>query len=202
MTPVPINLAVEDPLSEVVLRRLLAHSRQDFAVGAVYMRNGFGYLRKNIAGWNSAAKGRPFLLLTDLDASECPASLLQTWLSVPKNDNLLFRVAVREVESWLLADAEGIATFLAVKPATVPANPESLPDPKRILVELAARSRKKDLREDIAPRKGSTAKQGPDYNPCLSRFVFDHWNVDVAAAHADSLRRTIERLASFRPLWP
>lgn len=166
------------------------------------MRNGFGYLRKHIAGWNAAAKGQPFLLLTDLDAAECPFSPLQSWFSVPKNNNLLFRVAVREVESWLLADAEGIATFLAVKLATVPANPESLPDPKRVLVELAARSRKKDLREDIAPKRSSTAKQGPDYNACLGRFVLDHWNVAGAAGNAASLRRTIERLASFRPLWP
>jgi hypothetical protein len=74
MTPIPLNLATEDELSEVALLRLLDRLGR-FAVGAAYRRGGFGYLRRTILGWNQAAKGIPFLVLADLDKHECPASL-------------------------------------------------------------------------------------------------------------------------------
>ncbi|MDF2210039.1 hypothetical protein L1F28_15070 [Arthrospira platensis NCB002] len=42
-----------------------------------------------------------YLVLTDLDKSECPLAIINEWLkSQPKHPNLLFRVAVKEVESW------------------------------------------------------------------------------------------------------
>ena len=202
MIPIPINLAVEDALSEAVLRRLLRHCGAAYAVGTVYSRGGFGYLRKRIHGWNAAAKGKPFLLVTDLDSATCPNKLIEDWLPVPKHDNLLFRVAVREIEAWLLADAKGLANYLAVKPGRVPLSPEAHPDPKRKLVELAGESRKKQIREDIVPRKGSTAQQGPGYNACLTEFVQTVWDVESAANNAMSLRRTLTRLSTFRPVWP
>lgn len=55
---------------------------------------------------------------------------------------MCFRIAVREVEAWLLADAEQAAGFLAVPLARIPAEPETLPDPKATLIALAGRSRK------------------------------------------------------------
>jgi hypothetical protein len=57
MTPIPLNLAVEDRLSESVLRPLLAEVNRRYVVGTVYGRDGFGYLRKTIAGWNHAPGG-------------------------------------------------------------------------------------------------------------------------------------------------
>ena len=79
-TPIPVNLAVEDELSEAVIRRLLRHSKRQYAIGTVYGRNGFGYLRKTIAGWNKAARGIPFLVLTDLDTYPCPTALIEDWM--------------------------------------------------------------------------------------------------------------------------
>ena len=105
MKPIPVNLATEDELSETVLLKVLKHLNR-FAVGNCYRRGGYGYLRKTISGWNGAARGIPFVLLTDLDDCECPQKLLETWLGTTRHPNLLFRVAVREVESWLLADRE------------------------------------------------------------------------------------------------
>ena len=131
-----------------------------------------------------------------------PRALIENWLSVPKHNNLLFRVAVREIEAWLLADSKGLAGYLAVKPGLVPKNPEALPDPKRNLVELARKSRRKQIREDIVPRIGSTAQIGPGYNACLSEFVQSVWDVESAANRAASLRRTLDRLSTFRPAWP
>ena len=97
--PIPIHLAVEDELSEAVLREILKQSGRPFVVGAVYRRGGFGYLRANVRGFNNGAKGIPFFLLTDLDKNECAPMLIQEWLTVPLHPNLIFRVAVREVEA-------------------------------------------------------------------------------------------------------
>jgi hypothetical protein len=197
---IPINLAVEDSLSETVLRKLLEATKRDFSVGYVYGRGGNGYLRKTIEGWNNAAKGTPLLLLTDLDMEECPLSLISKWLSTAKQHNLLFRVAVREVEAWLLADA-GLATYLSVASRLMPENPESVDDPKAEVIKLASRSRSSELRRSLIPRPGSTAKQGPGYNSCLEEFVRKSWDVNRARQRSASLDRTLARLSAFVPLW-
>jgi hypothetical protein len=199
-TPIPLNLAVEDELSEAVIRRLLRHSKRHYAIGTVYGRNGFGYLRKTIAGWNRAARGIPFLVLTDLDTYPCPTALIEDWMP-GHHPNLLLRIAVREVESWVLADSANISHFLRVNARAIPPNPDSLPDPKRALIETASRSRSRDIRDRIVPRRASTAKQGPDYNGCLIEFILEAWSVESAAGSSPSLARTVERLRSFTPSW-
>jgi hypothetical protein len=198
--PIPVQLVVEDPLSEAVVRRLL----QDLpiAIGACYGRQGFGYIRKKIGAFNHAAKVCPFLVLTDLDTRECAAALIREWLPQHRHPNLLFRVAVREVESWLLADPAGLAAFLGIASRIIPTDPDSLDDPKRTLIDLTRTSRKRDLREAIVPRPGSTAAIGPDYNGALAGFVAQNWNPVEAGRRSDSLRRFRIAVESFRPRWP
>jgi hypothetical protein len=99
MSTIPVNLAVEDELSDEVLRRLLQYTGRAYHIGATYGRSGFGYLRSTIRGWNRAARGVPFIVLTDLDTHTCPPILIRDWLAEPLNPNLLLRVAVREVEA-------------------------------------------------------------------------------------------------------
>ena len=111
---IPLHLAVEDPLSEAVLRELLCQSGRPFAIGRCYQRGGFGYLRKTIQGFNNAAKGIPFAVLTDLDRYPCPMALIADWLRVPRHSNLLFRVAVHEVEAWILVHT-GTGSSAAVR---------------------------------------------------------------------------------------
>ncbi len=200
MTPIPVNLATEDELSEVTLFKILAGIDR-YAVGTAYRRGGFGYLRRTICGWNSAAKGIPFVVLTDLDTLECPAKLINDWLPVPKHPNLLFRIAVREVESWLLADPGNLSEFLTVQKALLPTETDALADPKAAIVNLARQSRSKAIRDRIVPRRGSTAKQGPDYNGCLGSFVRGSWDVNAAKGNSPSLAKTVDRLASFSPVW-
>lgn len=196
---IPINVAVEDPLSEAVLKRLLQHVGRGYELGAVYGRSGNGYLRTRMSGWNHAARRCPFLLLTDLDNADCAPGLVNLWLPAPKHPNLLFRVAVREVESWLLADRENFAAFLSCSADRIPHNPDSLPDPKKALIALARRSRSREIRSRLVPRSGSTAIQGPDYNACLGEFVARGWDADVAGLRSESLARTLARLRNFQP---
>lgn len=202
MSGIPVNLATEDELSEIVLRRLLALTSRGYHVGTVYRRGGFGYLRRTINGWNTAAKGSPFVVLTDSDNSPCPSALIRSWLTSPLHSNLIFRVAVREVESWLLADTGNFAKFLGVEEFRVPAHPDEIPDPKEALMELARRCRSSDIRGRLLPRRGSTAEQGPDYNGCLGGFVAKEWDARSAARQSPSLAKAMKRFETFTPVWP
>ena len=59
------------------------------------------------------ARYQPVLVITDLDRVACAATLIRGWTA---NDTLpvtlLLRVAVREVEAWLLADHDAMRTLL------------------------------------------------------------------------------------------
>jgi hypothetical protein len=200
MNPIPINLAIEDRLSESVLRRLLDHVNRGYCVGTAYGKSGSGYLRKTISGWNNGAKGIPFAVLTDLDDFLCPGQLIESWLGNTKHHNLLLRVAVREVESWLLADGRNLSSYLSISPRLMPDDPDSLADAKRTLVSLAARSRSPDIRSRLVPKRGSTATQGRDHNS-LSIFVDSAWDVEAARTKSPSLQRALVKLEIFQPTW-
>jgi len=177
---IPINLAYEDDLSlEVVLRILRSDKR--FSVGTLFHGRGFGNLKRNISGFNNASKGMPYLILTDLDHKECAPIMIKEWLPETRNPNLIFRIAVREVESWVLADRVAFAKFLGISQKKIPQEPDELLDPKAYLINLARDSRKRP-REDIVPKHGSTAKQGPAYNERLVSFVQKAWNPSVLAS--------------------
>ena len=199
--PIPLNLAVEDDLSEAVLRETLRQSGRGYFVGSCFSGRGFGYLKKTIRGFNKAARGTPFLVLTDLNRTECPPMLIEQWLPTPKHHNLLFRVAVREVEAWILADGIAFATFLGIPRQVVPANVEEIENAKEFLIDLARRSRRRDLRDDIVPPPGSTRKQGPNYSGRLVSFVEGAWSAVRAQERSPSLRRTLNTLREFEPRW-
>jgi len=199
MSDIMINLVFEDSLSGSVLSKLLAHSHRHYVVGHRYDAGGFGWIKKKIDGFNHAAKGMPYLVLTDLDRHKCPPILIEEWLSTTRHPNLVFRVAVREVEAWLLACRDSFAAFLGVPPNRIPLNVEEITNPKEFVVNLARRSRKKNVRVDIAPAPASTAKVGPDYNGRLVYYVENLWDPSVAKENSPSLRKAIEALEVFRP---
>ena len=68
MNDIIINLAVEDELSEAILREILKQSQpqRHFLVGTCLSNKGYGYLKRIIRGLNHAAQGMPYLVLTDL----------------------------------------------------------------------------------------------------------------------------------------
>ncbi len=195
-----INLVFEDVLSEMVLRKLLCCSATDYLIGQTLPADGYGWIKKKIKGLNAAAKGMPYLVLTDLDTHECAPVLIREWLDVPRHPNLLSRVAVREVEAWLLGCREAFAAFLGVPENRIPPNVDEIQNPKRFLVDLARRSRRGNIRRDIVPQGGSTAKVGPDYNGRLMSFVEEHWDPAIAKDHSLSLKKAIEALDAFIPV--
>lgn len=195
-----LNLAVEDELSEAVALEILRQCGRHYEIGFVYRRGGAGALRKKITGFNKAARGMPFLVLTDLDLYDCPPELISQWLSVPRHPNLLLRIAVREIESWVMAHRSAVARFLGVAIDLVPVQVEEIENPKRLLVSLAGKSRRSDVRRDLVPPRGSTAKVGRNYNGALTRFVMSSWRLSEAVKRSPSLRRTAEVLRDFEPI--
>ena len=113
---------------------------------------------------------------------------------------MLFRVAINEVESWLLADRVGFAEYLGISINLIPTSVDSLPDPKQSLINLARRSRKKNLRLGIVPGRNSTATQGPNYNECLIPFVKNSWNLEDACVNSESLLRAVKSILHFTPV--
>lgn len=184
--------AVQGIVDEAVLRRICREVQMQ--VGAVYGRSGKSHLRQKINGYNQAASHNWWVVLVDLNnEAECAPQLKAAWVSQP-SEKLIFRVAVRSVEAWLLADRESIARFLAVPLQRVPPDPEGVPNPKQTIIELAKGSRKREIREDIVPRPASGRSGGAAYASRMIEFVENYWRPDIAAHASDSLQRCIKRL--------
>lgn len=186
---VVICAAVEGLVDEAVVRRLIAHAGG--RPGPVFSKNGKRALRDRIGGYNNAARHAPWLVLVDLDSdAECAPNLRQAWLPNPA-PRLCFRVAVPQVEAWLMADAETLAPYLSVPEYRIPRDPEALTNAKIEMVNLARGSRDRAIREDMVPRPESGRSLGPAYSSRLIEYVTSHWRPQVAARHAHSLDRAI-----------
>jgi hypothetical protein len=192
-------VATEDQLSETVAELLLAQTG-NFSVAQRLRRDGFGYLKRQCRSFDKVARNvMPVLLLTDLDNAPCPPALIAAWLPNAPHRRLLFRVAVREVESWLIADRKAIADFLGVPLAKVPNNPDELPNPKQTLLGLVRRCKSRAIKKDILPADPGTSQVGLGYNDQLSRFVREQWKCTRAAKASPSLARAVACLERFDP---
>ena len=190
---VKISAAVEGLVDEAVVRRLMTQVGAE--AGPIYGREGKGRLRTRINGYNHAARHSPWIVLVDLDHDvECAPELCEAW--VPhKSESLCFRVAIREVEAWLMADRERLAAFLSVPLARVPLDPDAEDNPKQVIISIAARSRRKQIVEDMVPRPGSSRSVGPAYTSRMIQFANETtngWRPLVAADRSNSLHRAIE----------
>ncbi|MDR1748087.1 MAG: DUF4276 family protein [Spirochaetaceae bacterium] len=157
---------------------------------------GNGKIRKQINAYNNAAQYGHYFVITDLDDTyECASSLVTDWLPGQRSSQLLFRVAVHEVESWLLADKENFAVFFSISRDLIPVEPDNESDPKQTVISLARRSRKRKIREDIVPID-DYASIGPGYNIQFQKFIQNFWDINSARKYSPSLDRTIKSLES------
>jgi len=195
-----ISVAVEGLADEAVARRLLRDA--GLSLSGIHGLNGKGKLLKNITRYNSRAKFEPWLVLIDLNHDfDCPPPAMKVWLPEPAT-GMCFRIVVREIEAWLLADRENFAQFFSVPPSQVPASPEELEDPKLALLHLILKSRKRFIREMMLPSQIRKFKVGPGYNALISEFVLGRhsipnnviWRPEVAAKSSESLNRCLSRL--------
>jgi len=196
MEPIYINLVFEDDLSLFVMRKILVSFGDKFQENTSYLCDGYGQIKSRIDGFNNASIHCPYFILTDLDTYDCPLELIDQWFKYPKKSSLIFRVAVREIEAWILADVEGFSKFTGVSRANFSQNPESLTDAKKRLIDFVRKSRKREIREDIVPID-ETASKGPNYNGCLGEFVLKVWSIERAAQNSPSLKKTLDALERF-----
>ncbi len=193
--PVVFSAAVEGPTDEVVLRKIVESCGA--ALGTVYGKTGKTHLLTHLHQYNQAASFSPWIVLIDLDQdANCAPTAKAAWLA-SEATQMCFRIAVRAVESWLLADRESLAAYLSISESHSPVAPETLNNPKETLVNLARRSRRRRLREDMTPRPSGGRPVGPAYTSRLIEYTLTHWRPDDAARHADSLLRLCKDITEF-----
>lgn len=171
-----------------------------FREGFPKVTGGFGAIKTRCPTFLKMAKsGQYTLTLTDLDRAVCPSRLIGDWFFPGRREGgtlppqTVFRIAVREVESWILADREGLAKFLGISKVNFTTQPETLPDPKEHLFGvLRSKARKKRIRGMLPT---GSAYIGPTYNDVLCEFINTAWSIERAYPHAPSLERALKALA-------
>ncbi|MGB9181827.1 MAG: hypothetical protein WCB68_21530, partial [Pyrinomonadaceae bacterium] len=163
--------------------------------GTCYGRKGSGYIKRKIQGFNLTAQSTYYLALIDFMDTHllCPAEVIAQWIP-NRQPKMLFRIVVREIESWLMADRHNLAGFLKISIDKVPRNPEQLHDPKLKLINLARGTRDAHVRSALVPEIGSTAQVGKLYDSEMRRFINRLWNVEAARNNAPSLDKCLKRL--------
>jgi hypothetical protein len=196
--PVYVDVVVEGEPDEALAEKVLRYA--GFEPLPAHGKCGRGYIDSNIARFNHAADRTPWFVLRDWDAddqSRCAAELVRRLLPEPAR-KMRFRIAVRSVESWLMADRVAMARFLEVEPNAIPEVPDTIPKPKSFLVKLAGRSKNTIVRKDMVPESGASSKVGKRYNLLLTRFALEKWGPGRAAHYSPSLRKCIAALRDLR----
>jgi len=195
-------VSAEDELSRAVIAKM-ANVISDGDVQLTILgprHGGFGYIKKSLRKFCNLALRERVFVLTDLDRAECAPTLRASWLdTLPDWDDfpecMVFCVAVREVEAWLMADALAFASFFSVSPTALASDIEStVTDPKEFLVATVKKSTDRSLREAVVPASKSNAAVGFGYNQVLSKFVAESWLPERGASSSKSLNRAINRL--------
>lgn len=196
---------VEDAPSAAVARKLVTQrnsgrlQKLHFYEGFPAITGGYGELRKKCPSLlNMAKAGLYTFSVTDLDMHSCAVTLIrdcfriksQRALILPKE--LVFRVAVREIEAWIIADRHAWAEYIGIPEVNFSITPDTLPDPKQHLLNVIRNKGTKKAHQEMLPRR--TANIGPRYNQVLCDFVSRFWSPKRAAANSPSLRSAIEAL--------
>ena len=196
----PLRAAVEGIGDEAVVRALV--ESVGLQVGNVYVKRGKGDLDKKLAAFQQASQYAPWLVVRDLDhdASCAPDFLrsLDDSITASSPGHFLLRLAVREIESWLLGDRESLADYLKVSADILPRSPDELDDPKLALVTAARRSRSAVIRREVVPARASSARVGPSYTAHLIRFSTGPWDPARAARRSGSLKRALSALKELK----
>ncbi len=191
-----LTLVTEDELSEAIAKKLVQQVLPSINIDCSLGKQGFGYIKSKMKAWNEISEYKLILVVTDLDNHECAPKMRHEWTKGLKpNSNLLFRIAVREIESWLLADHLSVKKVVKTT-AKIPESPDLLNNPKQTLLNLIDKYGYRQFKEDLIRKEGNNCFQGIGYNNVLSAFVESTWSASRAAKRSDSLRRSIDHLQS------
>lgn len=187
----PYMAACEGILDQAVLERLARESGIEFTW--VQVAGGKTALDGRLGSFVATARSVPFLVLRDLDAdAPCAPRLVERLVPHPTREFRL-HVAVRTVEAWFLADANGLAAELGVPPSRTPLSPDDLPDPRAEVLTLARRSRRARVAQDLLPSSPG-ARIGAGYTARFIRFVASAWDPTRARKRSPSLDSLLSHL--------
>lgn len=107
-----LHLVSEDHLSESIAEKIIRQFT-DYEVYCIQSRGGRSYIEKRLLAYNRSAKKLSFFVIVDLDQNPCAGDYIkQHFGRTTISPNMIFRIAVREVESWILADQRVLVTIL------------------------------------------------------------------------------------------
>ncbi len=191
------KIAFEDALQKSVILKIFNSMPIKINISGQFSKGGNGYLRSNLKTFVNISNRVPFFLLTDLDNKNCPIALMESWGYNSPSKNFIFRIAVKEVESWLLADHQGVKSLFGDRISNkLHSNCDSIDNPKEYFLDLAKKA-PKEVRNSLIKKEGAVCSQALGYNAMLERFVRDTWCPNRASENSKSLGRTINRLKSF-----
>lgn len=185
------QVIVEGPTDEPVVTALMRAAGWADSEFSVMSANGKGVIDRDIKKYWEAARVLPYVIFRDLDqdGEGCPVTLRAELVehTPGESPDLLIRIVDQCIESWILADRQGVAEFCERSIASVRPRDSR---PKDHLLRLFQKSQFKDA----VSREGGKLAFGPAYAKHLQRLMTDHWSIERAATESDSLRRALERL--------
>ncbi len=186
------DLLVEGLTDEIFVRRCFRDL--GIEVGTVFGKRGVNYVREKARGFAYRGQYSPILILADFVDLKATCAPEAARLLVPAPPVLtLVRLAVHEIESWLLASRSELATYFRIPLSMLPAAPDTVVDPKLALVNLARRSGKSRIRDMFVPRLGVSSIVGQGYVDGFSEFMEGHWDLESAQENSPSLARFVDR---------
>jgi hypothetical protein len=192
-----IAIVAEDKLTEAVLKKCVSNVLPRHLIHRSEVKGGRGNVQNSIKQLVELAKIMPVLVGVDLDNEACAPTLISSWGDkYGSHDQLMIRVAVREIEAWILADSRRVSELLGAPVNDISTNPEQLLDPKAHLLQLARRHSSDSLKRKLVPRNFNSdyPRVGPEYNLRICEFVVNRWRPDVAENRSPSLKRLMSRL--------
>jgi hypothetical protein len=194
---VDIFIVGEDQLCAALAQALVLQSGKAVKIQNIIVANGCGPFKSMIEKMNNVARNvMPVLMIADADQAPCVVAQRNAWIPGNPAPKFSLRLAVREAEAWILADHEGLSEFANFSAALMDRAPDILHDPKQELLRLIRKSKRRELREEMLPRKGAKNLVGLGYNLHLTQFVREHWNAERASHRSPSLARSIPRVAA------
>lgn len=190
-----VQLVVEDRLQDAALRCILHKYKPEVFIRPTAGLRGINYILEKIEDYNRASKFCQYIVLIDLDKRKCAPDLVRRLITFPPTDLFYFRIAVREIEAWLIADRKGFSKFLSIPTNRIPFNSEGIMNPKEKIISWAHQSRKRKIKGLIPTGSYSI---GPEYNKILSEFIWHYWDIEEACKHNNSLKRTVDRIKEIK----
>lgn len=188
-----IHALVEGYLDGQLLKILLKQLGLGERILVLRDAGGHNNFWKAAERYNDAGRHGVVVGLADLEQARCPSQQLAT-LRNGLSEGFKLRLAVRMIESWIVADRASFASFIGVSVSRVPSEPDLEPHPKRMVAALAKQSSRRTIREGMAPQH-SSALVGPEFTTLMTTFVESSWDSSRARRHSPSLDRACIRWA-------